>query len=93
MRCFVVPRGSMVLAGGPATADARTFTMTAEVGSETYGILSNEYLATAARSTRDEVTITIGDDTWSYEETTVVDVAKLGRVLAHTDRNTLRRTD
>ena len=67
--------------------------MTAEVGSETYGILSNEYLATAARSTRYEVTITVGDGTWSYEQTTVVDVAKLGRVLAHTDRNTLHRVD
>lgn len=93
MRCFVVPRGSMVLAGGPASADAKTFTMTAEVGSETYGILSNEYLATAARSTRYEVTITVGDGTWSYEQTTVVDISKLGRVLAHTDRNTLRRVD
>jgi hypothetical protein len=36
------------------------------------------------------VTITVGDGTWSYDETTV-DVAKLGRVLAHTDRITLHR--
>jgi hypothetical protein len=93
MRAFVVPRGSLVLAGGPATPDAKTFVMTAELGSETYGILSNQYLATAARSTRYEVTITVGDDIWSYEETTVVDVAKLGRVLAHTDRNTLHKVD
>ena len=91
MRCFLVPRGSMVLAGGPAAPDAKTFRMTAECGSETYGILSNEYLARAARTSRFEVTITVGDDTWSYEETTVVDLTKLGRVLAHTDRNTLRR--
>jgi hypothetical protein len=91
MRCFVVPRGSMVLAGGPAAADATTFTMTAECGSETYGILSNEYLAKAARTTRFEVTITVGHDTWSYDETTVVDLSKLHRVLAHTDRNTLHR--
>lgn len=91
MRCFVVPRGSVVLAGGPATRDAKTFTMTAECGSETYGILSNEYLAKAARTSRYEVTITIGDDTWSYDETTVVDLTKLGRVLAHADRNALHR--
>ncbi len=91
MRCFVVPRGSMVLAGGSAAPDAKTFTMTAECGSETYGILSNAYLAKVARTSRFEVTITVGDDTWSYEETTIVDLTKLGRVLAHTDRNTLRR--
>ncbi len=83
----------MVLAGGLATADAKRFTMTADVGSETCGILSNAYLASAARSTRYEVTITIGDGTWSYEQTTVVDISKLGRVLAHTDRNTLQRVD
>jgi hypothetical protein len=91
MRCFLVPRGTMVLAGGSAAADAKTFTMTAECGSESYGILSNEYLARVARTSRFEVTVTVGDDTWSYEETTVVDLTKLGRVLAHTDRNTLRR--
>lgn len=91
MRCFLVPRGSMVLAGGPAAPDAKTFTMTAECGSETYGILSNAYLAKVARTSRFEVTITVGDDTWSYEETTIVDLTKLGRVFAHTDRDTLRR--
>ncbi len=93
MRAFVVPRGSVVLAGGPAASDATTFTMTADIGSETYGILSNQYLAAAARTTRYEVTITTGEDTWSYDQTTVVDISKLGRVLAHTDRNTLHRVD
>ena len=93
MRCFMVPRGSTVLAGGTTTADARSFTMTAEVGSETYGVLSNRYLAEKARTTRYEVTVTIGDGEWSYEETTWVDVARLGKVMAHTDRNTLRRVE
>jgi hypothetical protein len=50
MRCFVVPRGSMVLAGGTAAASDRAFTMDAEVGSETYGVLSNRYLSGAART-------------------------------------------
>ena len=91
MRCFLVPRGSMVLAGGPATRDAKTFTMTAECGSEVYGILSNPYLAKVARTSRFDVTVTVGADTWSYDETSTVDLTKLGQVLAHTDRNTLHR--
>lgn len=91
MRCFTVPRGSTLIAGGTCEADARTFSMVADVGSETYGVLSNVYLAQAARTTKFECTITIGDDEWSYDETTWVDVARLGRTLAHTDRNTLRR--
>jgi hypothetical protein len=44
-------------------------------------------------TSRFEVTITVGAGTWSYDETTVVDVTRRGRVLAHADRNTLYRVD
>ena len=91
MRCFMIPRGTVVIAGGPATADAKSFTMTAECGSEMYGILSNKYLAEQARTSRYEVTISVGVDTWSYEETSVIDVKRFGSVLEHTDLNTLHR--
>jgi hypothetical protein len=92
MRCFMVPRGSTVLAGGDAAPDAKTFTMAATLGSTTYGILSNQYLDVNARTVRYECTITVeGDDTFSYEETTTVEIAKLGGELAHTDRNRLHR--
>jgi hypothetical protein len=91
MRCFMIPRGTVVIAGGLTTADAKSFTLAAECGSEIYGILSNQYLAEQARTSRYEVTITIGDDTWSYEETSVIDVKRHGAVLEHTDLNTLHR--
>jgi hypothetical protein len=91
MRCFMVPRGSTLLAGGDATADATTFTMSAECGSETYGILSNRFLAGAARTSAYTVTITTSGDTWSYDETTTVEHAKWHETIAHTDRNTLHR--
>ena len=92
MRCFVVPRGSTILAGGPAKADDKVFTMQAEVGSETYGILSNPYLAAAARTTLYQVQVTIGDDgSFAYEETTTVELRRLEGALAHTDRNVLHR--
>lgn len=94
MRCFVVPRGSMVLAGGPATADASTFTMAAEVGSETYGILSNRYLAEAARTVRFHETVTLGaDGTYAYEETSTIEHARHRDLLLHTDRNVLKRVE
>ena len=92
MRCFMVPRGSTVLAGGPATADARTFTLQAEVGSETYGILSNAYLAKAARTVLYQVTTTIEDDgSLSYRSTTTIEHARCDEPLAHTDENRLVR--
>jgi hypothetical protein len=44
IRCFMVPRGVTVIAGGTAAADASAFELTAEVGCETYGICSNVFL-------------------------------------------------
>src|SRR4051794_33382442 len=94
MRCFMVPRGSTVLAGGPAAADARTFTMQAEVGSATYGILSNPYLARAARSVLYQVVVTIEEDgIFSYRQTTTIEHARLSETLEHTDANRLRRVE
>ena len=93
-RCFVIPRGSVVIAGGDATSDAKTFTMQADCGSETYGILSNPFLAKAARTSRYSCTITVNPDgSWTYDECSTMDHARLGGVVEHTDRNTLRRVD
>lgn len=93
MRCFMVPRGSVLIAGGTSAPDAMSFTMKAECGSTTYGILSNIYLDGTARTTAFEVTIDIlGPDSWSYSETTWVDLTATGdHHFAHTDRNVLRR--
>jgi hypothetical protein len=93
-RCFVVPRGSLVLAGGDATPDAKDFTMHAECGSEIYGVLSNRFLATAARTSNYKCTVTVNDDgTWAYDELTTVEHARFGAVVEHTDRNLLHRVD
>ena len=91
MRCFVVPRGATILAGGDATADASELRMSAEVGSSTYGGLSNRYLEAHAKTVRYELTVQLGDGTWSYEEDTVLELAAQGAPLHHTDRNTLVR--
>ena len=94
MRCFMVPRASTILAGGPATADASTFTLQAEVGSETYGILSNPYLAHMARTTLYQVVITIEEDgVFHYRQTTTIEHSRLDELLEHTDTNRLRRVD
>lgn len=92
MRCFMIPRGSTVLAGGDADPDARVYKMTAECGSEVFGIMSNPFLARAARTSAYEVTITVHDDgSWSYDETTTIEHARITDVVVHTDRNRMRR--
>jgi hypothetical protein len=90
MRCFMVPRGSTVLAGGTAKPGDTSFSLEAVVGSEVYGILSNKYLAERARTKKYNCTVTVGDGTWSYDENTLYDHA-IGGEIAHTDRNTLHR--
>jgi len=91
MRCFMVPRGSTVLAGGPAGPGDTSFLLKAEVGSEVYGILSNRFLAEAARAVRYEATITVGEGTFTYAEQTEIEHRRLDKLLIHTDSNTLRR--
>ena len=93
MRCFMVPRGSTLIAGGVAQPGDTTFDLEATVGDETYGILSNKYLAEKARTKKYTCTVTIeGPDAWSYDECTTYDHA-IGGSVAHTDSNRLRRVD
>jgi hypothetical protein len=90
MRCFMVPRGSTVLAGGTAAADATTLRMQAELGSETFGVLSNPYLAGAARTVRYDLEVTLeGDSVFSYAEDTVIEFYGQPEAFLHTDRNRL----
>jgi hypothetical protein len=90
MRCFMVPRGTTLLAGGTASPTDSAFSLEACVGSETYGILSSHYLTAKARTTKYTCSITLGTDTFTYHSCTTY-VHATGGEIAHTDRNTLRR--
>jgi len=91
IRGFVVPRGITVLAGGIATADTTQFTLTATHGHPQYDIGENLYLAKNTSTLSYEVTITVGDGSWSYDETTMLQMNEFDEPFAHTDNNTLHR--
>ncbi len=91
MKGFVVPRGITVLAGGIASADATSFTLKAAKGDANYDIGENTYLSKNASSLRYELTVTVGDGTWSYDETSTLRMNEVAGEFAHTDHNTLRR--
>ncbi|MDR4500002.1 MAG: heme-binding beta-barrel domain-containing protein [Nitrospirales bacterium] len=92
LRCFIVPRGIAVEAGGTAEPSDTTLTMQADVGSETYGVLSNRYLDQHAKTVSYRLTVTIHDgNSFSYEEDTLLQIAGQSDVFHHTDKNTLRR--
>jgi len=90
LRCFMVPRGTTLLAGGSAKATDTSFSLDAQLGSETYGILSNRYLAAKARTTKYTCQVSVIDGVFRYESCTTY-VHGTGGEIAHTDRNTLRR--
>ncbi len=92
MRSFIVPRGVLVNAGGKATATNREFEMSAEVGSEVFGVLSNPFLDEAFKTVRYHVKVSIHDNgSFSYHEDTQLKIAGQSKLFHHTDQNTLTR--
>jgi hypothetical protein len=87
-----IPRGQVLLASGPAGPDATEFELTATVGTEVYGILSNPFLDEAFRTLSYRIHITVnGDGTWSYEEEGVLQIPGRTETFSHIDRNTLTK--
>lgn len=90
VRCFIVPHATTLIAGATVAPDATSFKLESSVGSSSYGILSTTYLHALAQTTRFDVTINVGRDSFSYEQTTTVEYQQNATVILHTDRNTLR---
>ncbi|MFQ5444436.1 MAG: heme-binding beta-barrel domain-containing protein [Nitrospinales bacterium] len=92
MRCFLVPRGVTILAGGRVEPDAESFALTADVGSATYGICSNRFLNEAFKTVRYELKVDLPDaQTLRYEEDTLIQIKGKPDLFHHLDSNTLRR--
>lgn len=92
MRCFAVPRGLAILAGGSAGPRDRSLRFKAEPGSKSYGLSQNRYLLERATATAFESTFTFNDDgTFSYSSDLVLKLAATGAEMHHTDQNTLHR--
>lgn len=90
LRCFMVPRGVLVNAGGDAEANSKSFHLEAEVGSETYGILSNQYLDESYKTMKYLLDVSINDDgSFSYKEDTQLWIPINKAIFNHTDENTL----
>ena len=71
--------------------DATDFNLAANINLAHYGVLQNIYLQNNARTESYEVSISIGNDEWTYEEDTVLKMNFQDELLHHTDRNTLKR--
>ncbi len=89
---LTIPRGQAVLAAGRASADATTFEVEARRKATDYGIISTTFLEYAFRTDAFRMRVKINsDDTWSYEEETVLKVRGKRAPFIHADRNHLKR--
>ena len=94
MRCFIVPRGVTVLAGGTVEPNSKTFSLSAEVGSQTYGICSNLFLDKEFRTVRYDLKVTLHENgDFSYEEDTQLQIPGQREIFHHTDKNRMKRIE
>jgi len=92
MKSFIVPRGIAVNAGGTSSNDAKTFSVGADVGSETYGICSNQFLDKEFKSIRYDIKIELThDDEFSYDEDTQLKIKDQEDIFHHTEKNVMKR--
>ena len=92
MRCFMVPRIVTVNAIGTAAADATSFSLSADVGSQTDGVLSNPFLDKAFKTVRYELDLNVNPDgSFSYFEDTVLQIHGQEELFHHTDKNRLTK--
>jgi hypothetical protein len=92
LHTLAIPRGQVLLAAGTAEPDATEFEVSATLGSETFGILSNPFLDRAFHTVSFRMRVTVhADGTWSYEEHTLLRVPGREGLVDHVDRNALRK--
>lgn len=92
LRCFIVPRGISVIAGGTVNPGDKEFFLTSEVGSPTYGICSNQFLDQEFKTVKFELKIKIFDaNSFFYDEVTHILLKGRDKIFLHTDKNTLNR--
>jgi len=93
IRGFVIPRGSVILAGGEVAADATSFTLRADADSDEYGICSNTYLFNNARCTSYVFNLSVDGDTLTYDQDSVLVMNEYDEPYHHTDANKLQRVE
>lgn len=72
--------------------NSKRFHLEAEIGSQTYGILSNRYLHDSYKTKRYVLDVTIHDDgKFSYIEDTQLWIPVKQEIFHHTDQNTLTK--
>ena len=93
LQTLALPRGQTALASGHASPGDDHLTVIATRGQTEYGICSTAFLEHAFRTDSYQFDIAFtGNDTWSYEIRTMLQVQGQTAPFEHHDQNTLHRT-
>lgn len=92
MKCFLIPRGVSVIAGGTVEPNAKEFELSAKLGSATYGICSNIFLDKEFQTVQFDLKLTIHDEnSFSYFENTQLKMKGRKELFQHKDQNNMKR--
>lgn len=90
IRCVMIPRGVAIVAGGTAQADSQNFSLSAKLGSATYGIASNQFLDREFKTVGYEVKYTLHPDgSFSYDQDVQIQIKGKPDLFHHRDGNRL----
>jgi hypothetical protein len=90
MRCFLIPRGIALIAGGKSVPQAKEFTLAAQCNNDTFGICVNPFLLREFKILSYEVTVKIHSaDSFSYKQNTVLKLPGRDTPFDHKNQNTL----
>ena len=92
LQSLSIPRGQVALASGHAQPEDDILTLTATRGSTEYGICSTAFLEHAFRTDSYRIELTFdGEDAFSYDIKTMLQVRGQAEPFEHHDRNRLKR--
>lgn len=91
LRCFLVPRGISIIAGGHAEADAKSYTLEAQSGDCTHGICANKFLDEEFKTVKYTCKIECDGQTLKYEQVSSLLLKGRPDIFDHIDKNTLKK--
>lgn len=91
LRCFLIPRGVSIIAGGHAEESAESYTLEANSGDCTHGICANKFLDEEFKTVKYVCKIQCDGESFSYEQISSLKLKGREEIFEHVDSNTLSK--
>lgn len=91
LRCFLIPRGISIIAGGSAQPESLSYTLESNSGDCTHGICANKFLDEEFKTVRYVCHIECDGETLTYSQSSFLKLKGQSELFEHTDKNTLTK--